>query len=260
MATDRPTVIASPANPLVKQALAVREGRRPEAGTAFIEGARLIDTALQAGVAVERLFTLAGSHPALAQAVLAAGGTVSVVTPAVLRRLTQTVTPQGAVAIVRRPAPEWPGSASLAVVLAGVADPGNAGTIIRAADAVGADLVVCAAGTVSPYNAKAVRASMGSLFHVPVVTADASEALSRLRNLGLRLVLADAAGDTGYLQCDFRVPVAIVLGGEAAGAGRVWRQAADATVRIPLFGRAESLNVALAAAVLLYEARRQRRA
>jgi len=109
---------------------------------------------------------------------------------------------------------------------------------------------------VDPHNPKAVRATMGSLFHLPVVKVDGADLARELQRREVRLLVADQHGAVEYTAASYARPVALVLGGEAAGANPLWRQAAEATVRIPLYGRAESLNVAIAAALLLYEARR----
>ena len=149
-------------------------------------------------------------------------------------------------------------------MLAQVRDPGNAGTVIRTADAAGADAVVLTEASVDVYNPKAVRASAGSLFHLPIaVDAPVDAALRRLRAAGLRVVAADGAGerdlddeaDSGGLA----VPTAWVFGNEAWGLPEDVRAACDAVVRVPIHGRAESLNLATAAAVCLYASARAHR-
>src|SRR5437870_2411249 len=126
-------------------------------------------------------------------------------------------------------------------------------------DAAGATAVLATHGTVDPSNPKVVRATMGSLFHLPVVTAPAEEAVALLRRHGVRILVADQSGAISYEEADYRAPLAVVLGNEGEGPDPAWRAVAEATVRIPLYGRAESLNVAVAAALLLYEVRRKRR-
>ena len=148
--------------------------------------------------------------------------------------------------------------ADLIVVLADVRDPGNAGTVLRTADAAGVDAVVCCGGTVDPYNPKTVRASAGSLFHVPLVVAgDPVDVLDAVAAHGLRRLAAVVRGGDDYTTVDWRQPTALVLGNEAAGlpAGLP----VDGMVGIPMAGRAESLNVGMAGAVLCFEALRQRR-
>lgn len=149
------------------------------------------------------------------------------------------------------------GGPSLVVVAAHVRDPGNAGSIVRCADAAGAGAVIFAGSSVDPYNDKAVRASAGSLFHLPVVIADSVlDVVSALRSNGFSVLAADGAGtiplDALVAEGALRGPVAWVLGNEAWGLSADERAAADAVVAVPIYGRAESLNVATAAAVCLY--------
>jgi RNA methyltransferase, TrmH family len=180
----------------------------------------------------------------------------ALVTEKALASLTDTVHPQGLVLVCRQPEAVLPPSPRLAAVLVDVADPGNAGTVVRTADAAGADAVVLAGDSVDPYNPKSVRASMGSLFHLPVLRErDPHEAFARLRGSGLVVAVADGGGelelgpDTDDLLAR---PTAWVFGSEAHGVPPEVTDAADHRVRIPIRGRAESLNLATAAAVCLY--------
>jgi TrmH family RNA methyltransferase len=190
---------------------------------------------------------------------------VSPVTGDALGALSETVTPQGLVAVCRQlHVTEVPTDARLAVVLAGIADPGNAGTVLRTADAAGADVVVFPEGTVDPYNGKCVRASAGSLFHLTVVRGGSPlAAVERMRATGLTIFAAhgygeadlDALADAGRLSRR----TTWVFGSEAHGLDPQVAAAADARVRIPIYGKAESLNLAAAAAVCLYASARARR-
>jgi RNA methyltransferase, TrmH family len=187
----------------------------------------------------------------------------------VLASLAQTVTPQGVVAVcgfLDQPLSEvLRGSPSLVVVCASVRDPGNAGTVIRCADAAGAGAVVLAGSSVDPYNGKCVRASAGSLFHLPLTAGvPVPDAVSALRAAGLRVVAADGSGPTDLNEAEdagvLAGPTAWVFGNEAWGLPAEDAALADLVVRVPIFGRAESLNLATAAAVCLYaSARSQRR-
>jgi RNA methyltransferase, TrmH family len=190
---------------------------------------------------------------------------VRIVTDKVLACLGETVTPQGVVAVVATPATDLEtvlaGLPRLLVMLAEVADPGNAGTIIRTADAVGADAVIVTEGSVDVYAGKVVRSAAGSLLHLPVVTGvDASAALDLVKFAGV-VVLATAPDgednldelmDTDALDG----PTAWLLGNEAHGLPRALLDAADRSVRVPLRGRAESLNLAATAAICLYASAR----
>jgi TrmH family RNA methyltransferase len=145
---------------------------------------------------------------------------------------------------------------TFALVLDGLRDPGNLGTILRTADAAGVQAVFLAPGTVDAYNPKVVRAAMGAHFHVPLVAAGWTALAGRLR--GLSLWLAEARQGLAYDQVDWRQPSALIIGAEAAGPGDAARRLAPKQVSIPMPGQAESLNAAVAAGIILFEAARQR--
>jgi TrmH family RNA methyltransferase len=147
------------------------------------------------------------------------------------------------------------------VVCVDVRDPGNLGTVLRVAEGSGASGVICCEGSVDTYSPKTVRASAGSLFHVPVVAGgEPLEVLDRMGRWGVRRLGTSARGGTAYDHVDFTAPTAVVLGNEAHGLPAELAAALDGTVTIPMVGRTESLNVGMAAAVLCFEAARQRRA
>ncbi|MDP3711895.1 MAG: RNA methyltransferase [Mycobacteriales bacterium] len=231
-----------------------------------VEGPQAVREALEDGGLLE-LFTTDADHP-LARQALAAGTEVVTVSAAVLGAMAETVTPQGLLGTAPLRAADLGAltSARLVVVLEDVSDPGNAGTVIRTADAAGADAVVLTAGSVDPHNGKCVRATAGSLFHLPVVCGPSvAEAVAAARAAGLQVLATsgtasddlDDLADAGALAG----PTAWLLGNEAAGLSPEALALADRSVRIPLHGRAESLNLATAAAVCLYAtARAQRRA
>ena len=197
---------------------------------------------------------------------------ISRVTARAVAGLSETSTPQGLVAVCEfldaglAAALDHPagGSARLVAVLADVRDPGNAGAVLRGADAAGADAVLFVGDSVDPYNGKAVRASAGSLFHLPVVRgAPLVEVVAAARAAGLAVLAADGAGaaDLDVLQDSGALtrPTAWIFGNEAAGLSAADAALADARVRIPLHGRAESLNLAVAAALCLYASARAHR-
>jgi len=176
--------------------------------------------------------------------------------------ITSVETPQGVLAVVKKP--EYSLKDILArtnpliILCAGIQDPGNLGTIIRSADAVSASGVLLSAGTAGLYNQKVIRSTMGSLFHVPVVEAGGvEEIIKELKSRGIKLVAADAKGKN-YWQSELTGPVAIVIGNEGAGLPDEILRLCDETVNIPMPGKAESLNAAMAATLILYEALRQR--
>ncbi|MDO4901114.1 RNA methyltransferase [Actinomyces sp.] len=217
----------------------------------------------------------ARAHVDIADAAAAAGLYTHLVTPEVMSAMSTDA--QGVLAVVSTDAvaasPETGiggggtkaalSGARLVAVLTEAQDPGNAGTIIRAADAAGADAVVLVKGSVDPTNPKVVRATAGSLFHLPVlVGVELEEAVRALRTAGLRLLAADGRGTVSLFdaEAELAAPSAWLLGNEARGLAPAALEAADTVVAIPVYGRAESLNVASAAAICLYASARAQHA
>ena len=236
-----------------------------------VEGAKLLAEARAAGAPIETVFLDAAAATAaerqLALACTASGAQVLELQAGVLGRACETVTSQPIAAIVgtvditmaqlrdRRPNP------NLIVICADVRDPGNIGTIIRSAGAAGADAVICCAGSVDVYNPKAVRSSAGALFHVPIVVGgEAAEVLDEVAGWGLRRWGTSAVGGRSYDEVDLTAPAALVFGNEGHGLAESLPRHLDGTLNIPMAARVESLNVATTAAVLCFEAARQRRA
>ena len=292
------TELTSIRSPRVKAARQLGKRALRQRARAFLaEGPQAVGEALAAGDVVSQLFitaTAQARYGDLGSRAAAQGAEVHPVSGEVMAELAQTVTPQGVLAVCRFidvplaavtgslageggcaegvsppgqrsrgvPGGRPPGQAlRLVVILASVRDPGNAGTVLRTADAAGADAVLFAGSSVDPYNSKCVRASAGSLFHLPVVTGTpVAEAVRALRAAGLRVLAADgsahrtlddlqaegtASGGTGWL-----------FGNEAWGLPAEVRALADDIVAVPIYGRAESLNLAAAAAVCLYTSAR----
>jgi len=250
-----------------------RRKERTATGRFLAEGAQAVREALACPGTVTELFVTdaaARRHPDLVTAARRANVPVSPITLDAADVLTETVTPQGIVAVCRqRDVPLTQALATaprLVTVLVDIRDPGNAGTVLRTADAAGAGVVCFAGDAVDPYNGKCVRASAGSLFHVDLVRAAQPTALvAQLRQAGFGVLATSGRGETdldtlvdsGVLAA----PTAWLFGGEAHGLPADLLAAADRRVRVPLYGRAESLNLAAAAAVCLYAcARAQRRA
>jgi TrmH family RNA methyltransferase len=236
------------------------------------EGVELLRTALRAGVGVESVYLapegagdpLTGETCDLA---LAAGARVFPLAPGVLERVADTVTPQPVLTVlpmldapVLDPAPD-PAAQPLLIVLVDVRDPGNAGTVLRTADASGASAVIFSGESVDPYNPKTVRASAGSIFHVPFnVQADPDALAVSLSTRGYRTLATVVREGEDYTALDWSIPTALFLGNEASGLEPATLEAIGGAVAIPMEGRAESLNVGVACAVLCFEALRQRRA
>jgi TrmH family RNA methyltransferase len=241
--------------------LTARRARR-EAGRFLAEGAQGVREALAAGAVLE-LFATAEAmqrHPELTAGADEIGAKDAAA-------LSETVTPQGLVAVCRTVDVSLSSALArrpvLVAALVDVSDPGNAGTVLRTADAAGAGAVIFAGG-VDPYNGKAVRASAGSLFHLDVVlTADVGELLAAARDVGLRTFATTGMGqrdlDEFVVAGELSAPTLWLFGNEAQGLPSELVTAADASVRVPIHGRAESLNLAAAAAVCLYASARAQR-
>lgn len=247
--------------------LTKRSGR-VAAGRFLAEGAQAVREALAHGRVHELFVTTAAAdrNPELVAAARTAGVPVSEITERAADALSETVTPQGVVAVCDlvdvSVETALAGAPRLVAVLYGVADPGNAGTVIRVADAAGAQAVLLAGDTVDPHNGKCVRASAGSLFHLPVArTRRSDDVLAACRDAGLRLVAADghATADLDDVDADLVAPTAWVFGSEAHGLPADVLAGVDESVRVPIHGLAESLNLATAAAVCLYATARAQR-
>lgn len=256
--------ITSTANPTVKAAarLNTRKGRRDDQAF-LVEGPQALSEGT--GEVTEVFVTpeALDDHADLLVAAATADARIRTVTPEVLRVLSDTVTPQGLVAVapIRQVGlADVLADARFLVVLDGISDPGNAGTIVRTADAAGADAVVFLHGSVDPYNTKAVRASTGSLFHLPVVTGVQPDDLAVIAAAGMQLLAADVHASTPLDQVDLSGPTALVFGGEAQGLSAATRSGCSVAVHIPIVrparpgwsGHAESLNLAAAVAVMAF--------
>ncbi len=239
---------------------------------AFVaEGAELIRCALDAGVPVESVYVSPeggsdGPTQDVCRRATAAGARVFPLAAGVLERVADTVTPQPVLAVV--PMLDGPGPGdltaapgALVMVLVDVRDPGNAGTVLRAADASGATAVLFAADSVDPYNPKTVRASAGSLFHIPFGVRDDPVAVAdELSDAGFRTLATVVRQGDDYADFDWSVPSAVFLGNESSGLDAALCGKLGGALGIPMEGRAESLNVGVASAVVGFEAARQRRA
>ncbi|MEV0621051.1 RNA methyltransferase [Nonomuraea sp. NPDC050404] len=231
------------------------------------EGPQAVREALKLDGVTLELFSTAEAelrHPELLTRATLQGIPVHRASGEVMSELSQTVTPQGLVAVCRLvhvPLEEsLSGEPRLVALLAHVRDPGNAGTVMRAADAAGADSVVFTDASVDPYNGKCVRASAGSLFHLPVtIGAPVGAVVRQLRERGLRVLAADGAGKHTLDDVDLSGPTAWIFGNEAWGLPEEILAEADDVVRVPIYGQAESLNLATAAAVCLYSSARAQR-
>jgi TrmH family RNA methyltransferase len=259
-------VITSAANPLVKRVRSLAQRRGRTRGRAFlVEGGQPVWRAVEAGWEIRTLIVVPALLPDSAVAMVAEqealGVPVARVSPEIAARFTERDRPPGLFAVVGERVSsldELPiGPDSVFLVLYEVGNPGNLGTVVRTADAAGAAGVILVGATADQYAPSAVKASMGSVFAVPVVrVADAGELSDWARSGGVRLLATSGYADRDHWSVEYRAPLAIVLGSEGEGLPEPVLSAADERVRIPMVGTAESLNLAVAAALVLYEARR----
>ena len=263
-------VIASRQNAIVKRFRAAAHASAHASGEALLDGEHLLEEALASRIPVEiaafcaRHLDRSAPLSELAARVAAAGGRVVRTPHDVFTAMSPVRQPSGVVAIARlraaRLADIFPGTAPvLALVLAGVQDPGNAGAIVRSAAAFGATAVVATEGSADPFGWKALRGAMGGTFRVPVVPSAAmDDVIAAAREAGVPLVASVPRGGTPLPEASLRGACAIVVGGEGAGLPPSVAAAATERVTIPMRAPVESLNVAIAAALVLYEASRQR--
>lgn len=255
--------LPEPSQAVLRAARALlRRKERKSVGTFLVEGPQAVREALEQPEIVEAVFFRWGSvhdHLELLTAARAAGVAHYAVSEQNLATLSDTVTPQGVVAVCRTldvPLAEAvTPEVALVVICAQIRDPGNAGTVIRCADAFGADAVILSSDSVEVYNPKTVRASVGSIFHLPlVVGVDLAEAIDACRAAGLQVFATDGEAGTELtdLTDALAAPTAWVMGNESWGIPVEHLELADTTVAVPIYGRAESLNLATAAAVCLY--------
>jgi len=257
------TVITSPANPRVQYVRALARRRTRQRERRFIvEGVRLVEEALRAGTMPALAFFTEGLDTAARGRTILAELRVRrvlllPVSDAVMRAMSDTQTPQGVLAVVPFPQLVPPSNPSLLLIVDGIRDPGNLGTLLRTAEAAGVEEVLLAPGTVDLYNPKVVRGAMGAHFRLPIRAQGWAEIADTVS--AMQVFLADARGEQVYDKVDWRVPSALIVGGEAEGATSRARELATATMSIPMRGGTESLNAAVAAAIILFEATRQRR-
>ncbi|MFB7844661.1 TrmH family RNA methyltransferase [Microbacterium sp. NPDC056052] len=259
-------MLENPRSPRVRAvAKLTKRSARTETGLFLLEGPQAVREALSyRPEAIVELFatpTAWDKHGDLRQAAADADVRFEYVTEFVLAAMADTVTPQGVVAVARQTPTSvrdiFAASPRLVAICEEIRDPGNLGTIIRAADATGADAVVLTGRTVDLYNPKVVRSTTGSLFHLPVsVGGELSDVVARAHAAGLQVVAADVKGDdllAARAEGALARPTAWLFGNEARGLEEPALKLADRALRLPIFGRAESLNLATAASVCLYE-------
>jgi TrmH family RNA methyltransferase len=246
--------------------LIAQRRERWEEGVCVIEGPDLIEAALDSAVEFETLFVDAdagaghGASSALVARAQREHVRVAALAPGVLQRVANATTPQPVLATVRFTVRELTDltTPGLVLVLDNLRDPGNAGTIIRSADAAGAVGIVLSGESVDPFNPKALRASAGSVFHLPLVTASLATTLGYFASRGVRTFATVVRGGTSYRAADLSGACVVVIGNEATGLEGDAVARCDETLSIPMAGRAESLNAGVAASLIAFEALAQR--
>ncbi len=259
--------ITSVHNPRIKQLLLLQQksAERRKTGLFVVEGQRELQHCIDAGFEIDTVFESQGSR------VESQGSRVESqesrfkrlkVSPAVYERIAYRGTTEGVIALVRSRsltlADVRLSDAPLIMVLESVEKPGNLGAVLRSADAAGVDAVIVCDPLTDLYNPNLIRSSIGAVFTVPCVACSSEECIAWLRSHGIQILTAQLQDSSLYYDTAMTGATAIVMGTEATGLTDVWRQAADAHIRIPMLGRLDSLNVSVSAAILLYEAVRQR--
>jgi TrmH family RNA methyltransferase len=255
-------IVQSRQNARVKELRAgfARAGRNDQ-GHISIEGEHLIGEALRSGLQLHTVFIRTGSERVLDRLSLREEEVLELPED-IFASAVETESPQGIAALLQPPQftilDALAGPRPLVVIAAGLQDPGNLGTVVRSAEAFGASGVIALPGTVSIWNAKSLRASSGSAFRLPVVSASESEVLALLRERGVKTLATIVDGGVEIADFDLTQPCALLIGNEGGGLSESLLAKADARLTIPCPGPVESLNAAVAASVLLYEAARQR--
>ena len=254
-----PELITSPSNPKIKRLLALQQksSARREAGLFVVEGQRELQHCIDSGFEIDSVFYC----PDFFSGQIASEKKFEV-SRAVYEKIAMRESTEGVIAEVRAKErkleelvlPENP----LVVVLERVEKPGNLGAVLRSADAAGVDAVLFCDPLTDLWNPNLIRASIGAVFTVPCVACSSAEAIAFLKARGIRILTAQLQDSSLYYDCDMTAGTALVMGTESTGLTDAWRQAADAHIRIPMLGRLDSLNVSVSAAILLFEAVRQR--
>lgn len=256
-------MISSVHNPTIKyvRSLQARSNERRTEKAFVIEGVRLLEEAQNSNWESRLVLyseELSGRGMQLVEAFQSQGTKVAAVSSKVMRAVSDTETPQGILAVMGMRSLPIPEILDFVLVLDRLRDPGNLGAILRSAAAVSVQAVFLTPGTADQFSPKVMRGAMGAHFRVPVHNAEWEEIRSRIVDSGLRSYLAVVNRGQVYYQADYRPPLALILGGEASGAGESAYQTAESLIHIPMPGGGDSLNVSVAAGILLFEVGRQR--
>ena len=258
--------ITSAQNPKIKNLLLLQEKSkaRREQGLFVVEGRRELEHCLEAGFQVRTVFVREDLLPELEPLAARADCPVILLSPALYAKVAYREGTEGVLAEVevreRRLEDLELGEHPLVMVLESVEKPGNLGAVLRSADAALADAVIVCDPLTDLWNPNLIRASIGAVFTVPTVCASSAETIDWLKSRGIRILTAQLQDSSWYYDTDMTGGTALVMGTESTGLTDAWRRAADAHIRIPMLGRLDSLNVSVSAAILLFEAVRQRNA
>lgn len=253
--------ISSPHNDKIKYLRKLyRTRRRKRERKLVLEGYRIVREAIYLGAEPESLFVtedfLDGKRGREIRGLIGDREKINIIDEDLISEITDTVNPQGIVAIVKEPDYDretLKHKSDNILVLDGVQDPGNVGTLIRTALAAGFDGVVALRGTVDLYNLKVIRATTGALFNIPLFYNFSPEDLLKFKNAGFRVIGADTGGEHYHFQVQYEYPLLLVIGNEARGMSKEVEELADIRVKIPLLGNIDSLNAAVAGSILMYE-------
>ena len=254
-------VITSAQNSKLKLARSLlgRPKERRDAGAFVAEGVRLVEEAVNASWLMQFVLfdeTLSERGQSQVESLRSRGVEVEQVTPELMKSLSDTETSQGILAVLTLSPIPYPLSPTFLLIPDQIRDPGNLGTLLRSADAAGVDAVLIPPETTDPFGPKVVRAGMGAHFRLPILSLSWEEMVGKLA--GLQILVADMDGESCW-QMDLRQPLALIVGGEAEGASESARKLANEKISIPMTGKTESLNAAVAGSVLMFEVVRQRK-
>ncbi len=255
--------ITSLKNVLIKQAQALREApERREQGMTVIDGVREIIRASESGITLKRIFYVKGRQDVLLHQLRTKKVETIEVSDKVMEKLAYGERHEGIIALAKTPVMTLKdlklSSQPLVVVLESLEKPGNLGAILRTCDGVGVEAVLVCDPKTDVFNPNVIRSSTGAVFHLPVVCEKNEEVFSFLKSKKIKICASQPAASRSYTQANFKGALALVLGSEDKGLSNFWILAADITVKIPMKGLADSLNVSISAAIILYEAQRQR--
>jgi TrmH family RNA methyltransferase len=256
-------MISSVQNSKVKwvRSLRRRSKDRRDEQAFVVEGVRLLEEVLESGwetLLVLYSDSLSERGVSLVEAFHSQEVPVELVSPNVMQAVSDTKSPQGILAVLKSHMLPLPDSLDFVLILDQLRDPGNLGTILRSADSAGTQAVYLSPGTVDPLSPKVLRGAMGAHFRMPILLSTWEKIKTRIKDSGLHVYLASANQGAAYFEVDFSRPIALIIGGEAHGAGETACKEADARVHIPMPGGGESLNASVAAGILLFEIAHQR--